>query len=161
MAAFLRNDGFHMVVLAVSGVDDVLTTLHHDGQGAIVINSRNDSEKEGTAKLIVAVAQTFEVANAAVMYHARKLVTKYEVGSGEVESEMKAMSDNGMKPAWLENWYDGLAYCTWNGLGQHLTERKIINALDSLEKNEINGKIQNPQTKSHANRNLSYKSHHR
>jgi hypothetical protein len=33
---------------------------------------------------------------------------------------------------------DGLSYCTWNGLGQDLTENKIFNALDSLAKNEIN-----------------------
>jgi hypothetical protein len=33
---------------------------------------------------------------------------------------------------------DGLSYCTWNGLGQGLTEEKIFTALDSLSKNEIN-----------------------
>lgn len=31
-----------------------------------------------------------------------------------------------------------MSYCTWNGLGQNLTEKKIFNALDSLSKNEIN-----------------------
>ncbi|OCK79847.1 glycoside hydrolase family 36 protein [Lepidopterella palustris CBS 459.81] len=138
LASFLRKDGSHLVVLAVSGIDDVLTTLHHDGEGGIVINSRNDSEKEGIARLIVAVAKSFEVANAAVMYHARKLVTQYEQSSGEMEAEMEAMSEGGMKAQWLENWYDGLAYCTWNGLGQHLTEQKIFDALDSLEKSDIN-----------------------
>jgi hypothetical protein len=33
---------------------------------------------------------------------------------------------------------DGLSYCTWNGLGQNLTEDKVFTALESLSKNEIN-----------------------
>lgn len=33
---------------------------------------------------------------------------------------------------------DGLSYCTWNGLGQNLTEEKLFNALESLSKNGIN-----------------------
>lgn len=33
---------------------------------------------------------------------------------------------------------DGLSYCTWNGIGQHLTEEKLFSALESLAKNEIN-----------------------
>lgn len=33
---------------------------------------------------------------------------------------------------------DGLSYCTWNGIGQHLTEQKLFDALESLAKNEIN-----------------------
>ncbi|KAF2501764.1 glycoside hydrolase [Lophium mytilinum] len=138
LASFLRQDGSHLVVLAVSGVDDVLTTLHHDGEGGIVMNSRNDSESEGVARLVVAVAQTFEVANAAVMYYARKLVMKYALASGEASKEEEAKGDDEIKPEWLENWYDGLTYCTWNGIGQNLTEEKIFTALDSLKKNEIN-----------------------
>jgi hypothetical protein len=137
MASFLRQDGFHVVVLAVSGVDDVLTTLHHDGEGGVVIVSRNDDESEGIAQIVVAVAQSFEVANAAVMYHARKLVMKYAEASGEALKEENAKGGEEIDPAWLENWYDGLTYCTWNGIGQNLTEEKIFTALDSLKKNEI------------------------
>jgi hypothetical protein len=33
---------------------------------------------------------------------------------------------------------DGLSYCTWNGIGQHLSEQKLFDALESLAKNEIN-----------------------
>jgi hypothetical protein len=32
---------------------------------------------------------------------------------------------------------DGLSYCTWNGIGQGLTEEKIFIALESLSKNDI------------------------
>ncbi|PSN70162.1 raffinose synthase protein-like protein Sip1 [Corynespora cassiicola Philippines] len=137
LASFERTDGTHVAVLAVSGVDDVLTTLHHDGSGNIIINSRNDSEQDGIARLIVAVGKEINLAVAAAMYHARKIVLKYEVASGQNEAEMKSLLDD-FKPEWLENWYDGLTYCTWNGLGQNLTEDKLFEALDSLNENKIN-----------------------
>jgi hypothetical protein len=137
LAAFERHDGSHLVLLAVSGVDEVLTTLNHDSDGRIVMNSNNDSSKEGTVRIIAAVGKNLEDAIAASMYHARKLVMAYSEATGQVNEEMKTLLDD-LKPQWLENWYDGLTYCTWNGLGQKLTEEKIFSALESLSKNEIN-----------------------
>ncbi|KAF2709665.1 glycoside hydrolase family 36 protein [Pleomassaria siparia CBS 279.74] len=137
LTSFQRDDGTHLVILAVSGVDDVLTCLHHDGNGNVVINSRNDGLQDGTARLVVAVGKSLENALAATMYHARKLVFKFEVASGEFDAEIKSLIE-GVKPEWMEEWYDGLSYCTWNGIGQHLTEQKIFDALDSLQMNEIN-----------------------
>jgi hypothetical protein len=137
LAAFERHDGSHLVLLAVSGVDEVLTTLNHDGDGRIVMNSNNDSSKEGTVRIIAAVGKKLEDAIAASMYYARKLVMAYSEATGQVSEEMKTLLDD-LKPQWLENWYDGLTYCTWNGLGQKLTEEKIFSALESLSKNEIN-----------------------
>ncbi|KAJ9661336.1 hypothetical protein H2201_006528 [Coniosporium apollinis] len=138
LSAFLRQDGLHVAALAVSGVDDVLTTFTHDNQGNVIIKVSNDSEREGTARVIVAVAKSFGVANASVMYHARKIITRYEQDSGELKAELEAMEKKDLKGQWLEDWYDGLSYCTWNGLGQNLTEDKIHAALASLEKNNIN-----------------------
>jgi hypothetical protein len=137
LAAFERHDGSHLVLLAVSGVEEVLTTINHDGDGRIVMNSNNDSSKEGTVRIIAAVGKNLEDAIAASMYHARKLVMAYSEATGQVNEEMKTLLDD-LKPQWLENWYDGLTYCTWNGLGQKLTEEKIFSALESLSKNEIN-----------------------
>lgn len=45
--------------------------------------------------------------------------------------------DKNVKAEWLEEWYDGFTYCTWNGLGQNLTEDKIDDALESLKKENI------------------------
>jgi len=137
VASFQREDGYHLVVLAVSGLDDTLTTLNHDGDGGIVIDSRNDSQEDGSSTLIVSVGKSLEYAMSAAMYHARKLVLKYEAASGELAAEEKALMKD-YNPQWLENWYDGLSYCTWNGLGQKLTEEKLFTALQSLEKNKIN-----------------------
>ncbi|KAG9554872.1 glycoside hydrolase family 36 protein, partial [Aureobasidium melanogenum] len=137
LASFLRHDGAHVVCLAISGVEDVLTVLQHDDSGNVVIQGRNDREKDGTSHVIVAVADSFEVANAAVMYHARKIVGGYESATGQMEAETKALMDKNVKAEWLEEWYDGFTYCTWNGLGQKLTVDKINEALESLKKENI------------------------
>lgn len=137
LCAFLRRDGLHVVILGISGIDDVLTVFNHDDEGNVVISGRNDREEKGASQVVVAVGASFEVANAAVMYHARRLVSGYEAKTGQEQSELAALMDQGYKPQWLEDWYDGFAYCTWNGLGQALTEDKIYDALDSLRKNDI------------------------
>jgi hypothetical protein len=103
LATFEREDGSHLVILAVSGVDNVLTTLGHNGEGRVVIQSRNDSEEDGISRLVAAVGKDLNHAIAAVMYHARKMVMKYSVGTEEAEAEFKALTDD-FKPEWLENW---------------------------------------------------------
>jgi len=137
MAAFERHDGFHLIILAVSGIDDVLTTLNHDGNGRITFDTQNDAEQEGVTQLIAAVGQSSEDAVAAAMYYARKLVMKYAMASGELNAEMNTLAA-GFKPKWLQSWYDGLAFCTWNSIGQNITEEKLSNTLASLAKNNIN-----------------------
>ena len=137
MCSFLRWDGLHLVLLAVSGIDDVLTVFKHDGAGGVVVFSRNDSQESGQVRIIAAVGKTFEVANSACMYHARKLVSGGKYLSAEMEAEMNVFHEDTEKAQWMENWYDGLTYCTWNALGQDLTEQKIYDALDTLDKNNI------------------------
>ena len=137
LSSFLRWDGLHLVILAISGTQDVLTVLRPDADGNVIAHSRNDGEEKGKLQVVVAVGRTFETANAAVMYHARKLVQGDQYMSGETKEEMKAQIDNGIKPEWMENWYDGLTYCTWNGLGQNLNEQKIFDALDILKSNNV------------------------
>ena len=103
LAAFERHDDSHLVVLAISGKTNVLTTLTHDDDGKIVIKSENDSEQEDIARVIVAVGQALDSAVAAVMYHTRKLMMRYDLSSGESNPELKALMDD-YKPEWLENW---------------------------------------------------------
>lgn len=103
LAAFERHDGSHLVLLAVSGVEEVLSLLHHDGAGKVIVKSQNDSEKVGTVQIVAAAGKALEDAVAAAMYYARKLVMRYEVDSGEHSTEEKALMD-GFEPQWLENW---------------------------------------------------------
>ncbi|KAK5109106.1 hypothetical protein LTR62_007563 [Meristemomyces frigidus] len=136
LLSFLRSDGLHVVCLAISGLEDVVSTFISDGHGDVIIKGRNDRTEPGKARVLVAVADSFELANAAVFYEARNVVGKYAVPDNNHETA-KLMDDK-VKPQWLEEWYDGLTYCTWNGLGQTLTAEKIYNALDALSSENIN-----------------------
>ena len=137
LCSFLRWDGLHLVLLAVSGIDDILTVFKHDGHGNVLVSSRNDSTKEGQTRIVAAVAASSESAISAVMYHARKLVRGDQYMRNEIKAELKTAIENGVKAEWMDNWYDGLTYCTWNALGQNLNENKIHNALSILKENKI------------------------
>lgn len=141
LCAFLRWDGLHLVLLAVSGVDDDLTVFKPDGHGNVIISSRNDSTENGLARVLVAVGKTFESANAAVMYHARKLVNGDGSNIIHKNAETEELTDGEVKADWMEHWSDGLTYCTWNGLGQNLNEQKIYSALNVLNENGIKSKV--------------------
>ena len=161
LCSFLRWDGLHLVLLAVSGIDDVLTVFKHDGHGNVVASSRNDNPKEGQTRIVAAVAPTFESANAAVMYHARKLISDDQYMSKEIKAEMKVASENDVRAEWMENWYDGLTYCTWNALGQDLNEDKIYNALDILKQKKIKSMSEFPLIFAFLLIDFSYKFNHR
>ncbi|KAF2212256.1 glycoside hydrolase family 36 protein [Cercospora zeae-maydis SCOH1-5] len=140
--SFLREDGLHVVILGISGIDDVITTFFNDHNGNIIIKARNDRTEAQRSRVLVAVAGSFEVANAAVWYHARKIIQSYGAADEEtatVEKLIKTVQpDDNLSPEWLEDWYDGFTFCTWNALGQNLTAEKIYDALDDLAKENIN-----------------------
>ncbi|KAI9743585.1 MAG: hypothetical protein M1818_002900 [Claussenomyces sp. TS43310] len=137
LCSFLNSRGRHLVLLAISGVEDVLTTFASDGQGNVILKVRNDDDKDGTARVVVALGDDFESANAAAMYHARSIVSGFERITGEQQKEIEAAKE-GVDARWMENWFDGLTYCTWNGLGQQLTEGKVFEAVDTLAAHNIN-----------------------
>ena len=137
MCSFLRWDGLHLVLLAISGVEDVLTEFSYDSAGNVIASSRNDREGEGKAHLLAAVAPSFEAANSAVMYHARNIVAGDDFVSVDKKKELDVLMSKEVRAEWMENWYDGLTYCTWNALGQNLTEEKIFDALEELKKKKI------------------------
>lgn len=161
LCSFLRWDGLHLVLLAVSGIDDVLTVFKHDGHGNVIASSRNDSAKEGQTRIVAAVARNFESANAAVMYHARKLVRGDKSMGNEIKAEMKTAIETDVRTEWMDNWYDGLTYCTWNALGQDLNEDKIYNALNILKQKNINSTSESPLIFALGLTCFSHKSDHR
>jgi hypothetical protein len=162
LVSFLRSDGLHVVLLAINGIDDVLTTISSSSDGEIVIQARNDTTKDRKFKVLTACAWKFEVALASVMYEMRKQVRsspaylqslehfpKELLRANSISSESSyamVTADthvNGTHadtptPQWLESWYDNLAYCTWNGLGQDLNGDKITHAMQSLSDAGVN-----------------------
>jgi hypothetical protein len=149
LCSFLRSDGLHLVILGFSGAGSDLTLFRSDDNGNVILKSRNDEESEGHSQILVAVAPSFEVANAAVMYLARKMVMEFShtramhkskdslVWSDALSGDELQIQEKDITPAWYEEWADGFTYCTWNGLGQGLNEGKIFKALDSLKSHGI------------------------
>ncbi|KAM7191795.1 Glycoside hydrolase superfamily [Naviculisporaceae sp. PSN 640] len=138
LCSFLSAQGKHLVFLGVSSPSDVTTLFRSDQSGKLTAHIRNDSTEQRTGTVLVAVGDNFESANAAVMYHARSLAAaSASTTAPEQEAEAQPLADD-VKTQWYERWYDGLGYCTWNSLGQKLTDSKILNALDVLAENKIN-----------------------
>lgn len=106
----MNSKGQHLVLLAISGVNDVMSLFQSDESGNVRLHLRNDADKEETGTVLAAIGHNFESANAAVMYHARGLVIAGKKSTGEYDEEYKALR-NGVKPEWMENWYDGLGFC--------------------------------------------------
>ncbi|KAL4878471.1 raffinose synthase or seed imbibition protein Sip1-domain-containing protein [Aspergillus karnatakaensis] len=125
LVSFLRTDGVHVVLLGVSGIDDVQTVLGSGSDGEVVVKSRNDNTASARFQVLAAAAPGFEIAMSALIYEARKLVRPYNVSPGGVEAQ------------WLSSWYDGLTFCTWNAIGQSVTEEKLMSALNDLKSNGI------------------------
>jgi hypothetical protein len=130
MCSFLSRTGKHLVLLGISGVDDVMTMFTSDSEGNVILRVRltfldqrsrlpakrlqvrNDSTNSETSRVLVALGDDFESANAAVMYHARGIVAAYETVTGEQQREFEALKEgNDTTKLWAENWYDGLTYC--------------------------------------------------
>lgn len=136
--AFLRYDGLSLVLLAISGLDDVLTELKADDKGSVIARSRNDRESNGEAQVLASLGPSYECANAAVMYQARRIMTGELSASGHHSAQAEQSASKDVRAEWVENWYDSLTFCTWNALGQDLNEQKIYDALSDLKENDIN-----------------------
>lgn len=130
MVSFLRDDGLSVVILAVSGIRDVVTTLQADHEGNLLMQVSNDGECTDQGHVLIAAACTHECALAEVMHRARTLVASTK-GSAV---HLKTMPN---EIASAETWCDGLAYCTWDGIGQNLSEDSLLAALRQLKKDEV------------------------
>ncbi|KAK7223724.1 hypothetical protein V2G26_011727 [Clonostachys chloroleuca] len=136
LCAFLGSDGRHVVFLAVSSVDNVTAVLQSDSDGALLAYGRSDADADhpkSECTILVAEGIDFNHAVAAVTYYSRKLRSQPYTASEKVTK-----TGDEVKTQWYQKWNDGLGYCTWNSLGQDLTENTILNALDDLARNDIN-----------------------
>ncbi|KEY65120.1 hypothetical protein S7711_04210 [Stachybotrys chartarum IBT 7711] len=136
ICSFLSPQGKHLVFLAISGMNDVCATFRSSKTNTLSVHARNDGASEGKCVVLVSVGDEFGHAVASVMYHARKLVRETAEASELWMTESKTLAQK-IEPQWMENWYDGLGFCTWNALGQRLTDEKIFGALDNLAQNGI------------------------
>ncbi|KAG0636371.1 glycoside hydrolase superfamily [Tuber brumale] len=124
LVGFLRSDGRHVVVLGVSGINGCTTYLRSEG-GKVLLKTRNDAGNSQHHRVIIATGWKYQEAVNAAFYRARELIQSLTPLSSTVERSAPT-------PSWYETWYDGLAYCTWNGLGRELSEERILSALQDL-----------------------------
>ncbi|KAF4963939.1 hypothetical protein FSARC_8074 [Fusarium sarcochroum] len=136
LCSFLSPQGKSLVFLAISGISHVLPVFRSEPNGQLQVHARNDGLSEEKAIILVSEGDDFDCAVASVMYHARSLVAGTTQASDERTQELSSLV-NDFKPEWLEYWFDGLGFCTWNALGQRLTDQKIFDALDKLRKHDI------------------------
>ncbi|KAI1267597.1 glycoside hydrolase family 36 protein [Xylariaceae sp. FL1019] len=136
LCSFLSPKGKHLVVLGASGKDGVQTLFRSGESGLVKLHIRNDSEKDTAGRILVAVGDDAQSAIAAAMYHARVMVL---ASANEDEPSFREQSDleDGVGTQWRQYWYDGLGYCTWNSLGQDLSEEKLLSALEDFKNNDI------------------------
>jgi hypothetical protein len=145
LCSFLRDDGVNLVMLAISGINDVLTVFQSGDNGEVMVKARSDNDTESDFHVLVAAAQDFEVAMSAVIYEARKVVKPFAESRTVTEDQAPpsplgddiVIVDKDPQAQWLTEWVDGLTYCTWNGLGQDLTEEKILRGLSALKEHGI------------------------
>ncbi|KAI1119131.1 raffinose synthase Sip1 [Nemania sp. NC0429] len=135
LCSFLSHEGKHLVLLGITNVNNVITLFRSSSHGPVMIHLRNDGNVSATGTLLAAVGDNCERAIAAVMYHARTLILPSIHHAPSQEPSAKGQ-DFGLE--WMQNWYDGLGYCTWNALGQRLTEEKLLNAVETLKESNIN-----------------------
>ena len=141
MSCFLNASGSHVTLLALNGVDEVVTTITSDEEDQIVIGVRNDSSRPIPCRVIAAEAPSLESSIAAAMSSARALALSM-MGSTE-DSDKPAFLHPKTGPSCtnversLDNWHDGLMYYTYNSLGVNLTVPKVLTGLDSLKSAEI------------------------
>ncbi|KAL7269749.1 hypothetical protein RUND412_007573 [Rhizina undulata] len=163
---FQRQDGTNVAVLPVSGVYPTGATSYltsdSDSEGRIIIKRCGDDEPgTGTqkiARVIVAIGTDIQdVVDEAYKYLKRLIMN----GDGERKLDVAGAGPPGEKDGEAvedtirtlkteretentrravgerEHWDEGLAYCTWNGMGWDLSEARILNALEEIEKNGI------------------------
>ncbi|KAI3340606.1 raffinose synthase Sip1 [Ustulina deusta] len=135
LCSFLSHEGSHLVLLGISNVKSVVTLLRSSNHGPVMVHLRNDDDASSAGILLAAVGDNLESAISAAMYHARALTlpSTHNAVTQELSIQM-----NDFRPEWMQDWCDGLGYCTWNALGQRLTEDKLLNAVERLKENNIN-----------------------
>lgn len=127
--SFLRQDGLHIVILAVTS-DTVTTLLKSTDEGKILVSSRNDDVSGATAQIVIAVGREFERAVAHAMAQAKAMINPESATDRNLAINTAISS---RKKQEFNKWYDGLTYCTWNGLGQDLSQDKILQGLKHLQ----------------------------
>jgi hypothetical protein len=94
LCSFLTRDGLHLVLLAVSGVENILTLFKSSEAGFVVVASRNDCSESSFMRVIAAAGHTFEATIAACMKQAREMASKLHMAGDGLKKEAEQHQDS-------------------------------------------------------------------
>ncbi|KAG6290122.1 hypothetical protein E4U46_002036 [Claviceps purpurea] len=135
LCCFLSHEGQTMAMLAVSGTGNTSATFSSNDKNTVCVHARNDSSSAGTATILVSEGPKFDNTVASVMYEARKLLSPYTVLNVDLDTFGGLRTRTTAR--WEAEWYDGLGFCTWNSLGEQLSEKKLLEAMRTLAQHKL------------------------
>lgn len=100
IVGFVRSDGQHVVVLGVSDFQSS-TYLTSDGEGRVVVKTRNDTDVEQRHSLVVSTGKDWQRTADAAFYAAREMGRRSIDTQPEAEVEEEPVPE----PAWYETWW--------------------------------------------------------
>ncbi|KAG6056066.1 hypothetical protein E4U32_005916 [Claviceps aff. humidiphila group G2b] len=135
LCCFLSHEGQTMAMLAVSGIGNMSATFSSNDKNTVCVHARNDSLSAGTVTILVSEGPKFDNTVASVMYEARKLLSPYTILNVDPDAFDGLRTRTAAR---LEaEWYDGLGFCTWNSLGEQLSEGKLLDAMRTLAQHKL------------------------
>ncbi|PQE06216.1 raffinose synthase Sip1 protein [Rutstroemia sp. NJR-2017a BBW] len=136
LLSFLRNDGYHFVVLAVS-TDGVVMTVKSDDAGNIIALGRNDETTPKDGRLVCAIGNTIEEGIGMVMARTKELISQRGGTKPCANKGYPLKGGNKAESLTHDDFHNGLTYCTWNSLGPELTHSSFMAALHDLDASDI------------------------
>ncbi|KAK8010158.1 raffinose synthase Sip1 [Apiospora arundinis] len=129
LCSFLGASGQNLLLLGISGFEDILTIFGDNNQGAMMIKVRNDRPAPGYGRVIVSVGDEWESTLAATLQLARELST----GPNEPKPRDDLQRGDAIDPHWM----DGLLYSPHFDIGPSDLEVQIAKSLNELESRGI------------------------
>ncbi|KAK9364011.1 glycoside hydrolase superfamily [Lipomyces starkeyi] len=152
MVLFQRKDGYHICVLPLSNMKNLLTIyMSSDNSGNLWLNVLNDASGHRTFSTFVGVSKDPQKAVQAALYSLRTVIQSFRgvltrslvpedpaaTDPDRVESDAVhlVLSDGNAEPVlgtWYEQWMDLFGFCTWNSMGIEVSLDKVMKALQEL-----------------------------
>ncbi|KAI0149272.1 raffinose synthase or seed imbibition protein Sip1-domain-containing protein [Pestalotiopsis sp. NC0098] len=125
--SFMNHRGEHLVVLGLSGLEDVMAIFGDNNEGALMIKIRNERHTPGYGRVIVAAGSEFEATLHSALGQARTIFGCTDRPLGDGSRSQKEFGQD-----WADNWINGLIYSPSNHLRHKHTEQEITESLNAL-----------------------------
>ncbi|KAH6653197.1 raffinose synthase or seed imbibition protein Sip1-domain-containing protein [Truncatella angustata] len=129
LCSFVSVHGQHLIVLGISGFENVMAIFGDDNGGALMIKIRNEREAPGLGRVILAVGINFEETLAYALSQARAMFTNTSGPNNSWASNpIPKLSRD-----WADHWMNGLIYSPFSSVVQKISLHEIMDGLKDLE----------------------------